>query len=86
MDDWGRLQVEGDALACVTSLVLGRNERYSNYQDCKIGLLNTVNALKRKMTASGQSQQLRANCVVLKSRTGLNYKNDRTSEKAGFSG
>lgn len=59
MDNWDRLEVEGDTLASVTSLVLRKSETYSNYPDCKIGwlLLNTINASKRKKKkiASGQS-------------------------------
>lgn len=47
--------MEGDALACTTSLPLERNKRYSNYEDCEIGklLLNTF--IREKMIASGQS-------------------------------
>lgn len=74
MDNWDRLEVEGDTLASVTSLVLRKSETYSNYPDCKIGwlLLNTINASKRKKKDSLRAifQQFRANCVVLESLLG----------------
>lgn len=59
MDNWDRLEVEGDALASATPLVSRRSERQSNYLDCKIELAvaeyNERIGEKKKMTASGQS-------------------------------
>lgn len=75
MDNWDRLEVEGDALASATPLVSRRSERQSNYLDCKIELAvaeynERIGEEKKNDSLRAIFQQFRANCVVLESLLG----------------